>query len=525
MKLIRSGGLALFLMGAPVALAGIGSISLIDGSGLEFFINTDVTFATSSNASGAVSDATYTGAVAATTSAGGTVNTVLSDAFNGYNALFVNGISYNLNGPASVRCSGREVVFAKQTIGSLEVKREVFVPADDSFCRWLNHITNKGPASELVTLLVVNRLGSGSDTVVVQSSDPPAVVTTADRWAVTMEDYSGGMSPDPRLGHVFRGPNGAIGLASITMQSGSDLTFWEYQVSIQPGATAIVVNFVTGQPSIAEAVSKCEELIFLPETALACLNETERTRIVNFDAVQPTVVISSTTTTPTSVTPIPVTVKFSESVTGFTSSDLVVLNGTIEDFGGSGADYTFDLVPVADGLVRVDIPAGVAEDLGGNPNKAATTFSRTFDGQGPTVSMSTTTPSPSNVSTVIQVDVVFSEPVTDFTASDITTLNASVQGLTAVDAENGLYRFGLLPNRIVGEVGADIKEGVAHDDAGNPNSAAAPFRHTVGPGFSCLGAVSSKGPATPVRASVAELLPLAVVTIILAAAARRTRRK
>jgi hypothetical protein len=524
MKLFGSGGIALFLVAAPVAFAGIGSISLIDGSGLEFFINTDVTFATSSNASGAVSDATYTGAVTATTSVGGTVSAVLSDAFNGYNALFVNGTSYNLNGPASVRCGGREVVFAKQTIGNLEVKREVFVPLDDSFCRWLNHITNKGQAAELVTLLVVNRLGSGSDTVVVQSSAPPAVVTTADSWAVTMQDFSGGVSPDPRLGHVFRGPNGAIGLSSITMQGGSDLAFWEYQLNIQPGATAIVVNFVTGQPSIAEAVAKCEDLIFLPDTALACINDTERTRIVNFDAVEPTVVISSTTTTPTNVSPIPVTVKFSEIVTGFTSSGIVTLNGTIENFDGSGADYDFDLVPTGDGLVRVDIPANVAQDLGGNPNKAATTFTRTFDGAGPTVAMSTTTPSPSNISTVIQVDVVFSEPVSDFSASDITTLNASVQSLITVDAENGIYRFGLLPNRIVGEVGADIKEGVAHDDAGNPNIASAPFRHTVGPGFSCIGGVSTKGEATPVRAGVADLLPLAAVTLVLAAAARRARK-
>ncbi|HRI89037.1 MAG TPA: hypothetical protein PK869_12265, partial [Candidatus Hydrogenedentes bacterium] len=136
-------GLVLWAVSAPLAMAGVGSVSLIDASGLEFLINTDVTFATSSNASGAANDAAYTGAVAATTTGGGTVNAALDDAFNGYNSLFVNNVSYNLNGAATLECEGRLVEFPEQTIGDLSVQRKVFVPSDDAFCRWLNIVTNE----------------------------------------------------------------------------------------------------------------------------------------------------------------------------------------------------------------------------------------------------------------------------------------------------------------------------------------------------------------------------------------------
>src|SRR5436305_1924682 len=47
---------------------------LVDAQGLQYFIDTNVTSSTTSSASGAASDATYTHAVSATTSAGGTVS-------------------------------------------------------------------------------------------------------------------------------------------------------------------------------------------------------------------------------------------------------------------------------------------------------------------------------------------------------------------------------------------------------------------------------------------------------------------
>lgn len=69
---------------------------------------------------------------------------------------------------------------------------------------------------------------------------------------------------------------------------------------------------------------------------------------------------------PTNVTPIPVTVTFSEPVVGFVSGDITPANATVDNFAGDPAVYTFDLTPLLDGVVAADITAGVATDAAGN---------------------------------------------------------------------------------------------------------------------------------------------------------------
>jgi hypothetical protein len=108
------------------------------------------------------------------------------------------------------------------------------------------------------------------------------------------------------------------------------------------------------------------------------------------DNIVPTVSLSSVVGDPTNVSPIPVTVTFSESVTGFTAGDILAGNGTVSNFTGSGADYTFDLTPSTDGLVTADIPADAAQDAAGNGNSLATQFSRTFDSTAPDTTITST---------------------------------------------------------------------------------------------------------------------------------------
>lgn len=496
------------------ARAGVGSISLIDASGLEFFINTDVTFATSFSASGAAMDATYTTVVAATTSGGGTAVGILSNAFNGYNNLFINGVGYNMNGPAELECDGRQVVFPEQTIGNLVVQRKVFVPEDDSYCRWLNFIRNSGAAPIQVTVTIVNQLGSGTDTIVAQTSTPPAVPTTIDEWVITFQDYAAGVSPAPRLGHILQGPGRSLSLSSINFADGNDMPFWEYAFSIPSGNTFAIMNVVTGQPSIAAAAAQCAALAGDGDRLVTCLSDTERGQVKNFDVVAPTVSLSSSTANPTNTVPIPVSVTFSEPVTGFDAGDITVVNAVLSDFSGSEASYSFELTPNADGEVRAEVPAGVAEDAAGNSSTAAASLRRTVDRVGPTVSMTSTTRNPSNVSTVIKVTANFSDNVNGFTASDIVVSNASLRNFASAAKTYSSYTFELLPLRLYGTVTAQIPAGVATDDAGNPNSAAAPFQHTVGPFFSCLPSGAAKGRDVPLHAGLTDLVPIALASLV-----------
>ncbi|MDO7873536.1 Ig-like domain-containing protein [Hymenobacter sp. ASUV-10] len=97
--------------------------------------------------------------------------------------------------------------------------------------------------------------------------------------------------------------------------------------------------------------------------------------VYTIDKAAPTATISSPASPATSTTPVPVTVTFSEDVVGFADTDVVLGNGTISNFAGSGATYTFDVAPTANGPVTVDVPAGAATDAATNSSTAAAQLS------------------------------------------------------------------------------------------------------------------------------------------------------
>ncbi len=104
---------------------------------------------------------------------------------------------------------------------------------------------------------------------------------------------------------------------------------------------------------------------------------------VTVDNTAPTVSISSTATSPTNISPIPMTAIFSENVTDFVVEDIAVGNGSADNFSGSGDTYNFDVTPLSDGGVTVDIAALVAQDSAGNGNEEASQFEISFDSQAP----------------------------------------------------------------------------------------------------------------------------------------------
>src|SRR5690606_38686390 len=106
------------------------------------------------------------------------------------------------------------------------------------------------------------------------------------------------------------------------------------------------------------------------------------------DVTAPSVSLATTATEPTNASVIPVTITFSEAVTGFAVGDLSVTNASVSNFAGSGTTYTADITPAADGQVSINVAAGVAQDGAGNSNTAATQLTRTSDRFAPTVSMS-----------------------------------------------------------------------------------------------------------------------------------------
>ena len=66
-----------------------------------------------------------------------------------------------------------------------------------------------------------------------------------------------------------------------------------------------------------------------------------------------------------------VRVVFDEPVSGFERGDVVVVNGWITAFGGSGQVYRVSVERWAAGTVVVAVPAGVADDRQGDPNESS----------------------------------------------------------------------------------------------------------------------------------------------------------
>jgi hypothetical protein len=135
------------------------------------------------------------------------------------------------------------------------------------------------------------------------------------------------------------------------------------------------------------------------------------------DSTPPTVTISFTATSPTKITPIPITVTFSEAVYDFAAGDITVANGAVTgDVTVSLTDpkiYTFNVTPTDQGLVKINIPAEKVWDQAGNYNTIADQFSITYDTVAPiaTLVMGTLPPALTNLMTtditVAGVDVTY----------------------------------------------------------------------------------------------------------------------
>ena len=308
--------------------------------------------------------------------------------------------------------------------------------------------------------------GGGSDPTITLVDRPDTTVTSINRtassptnsasvsWIVTFADAASGLTSS-NFALVNGGLGGTPAITAVTPVGGAPATQWTVTASTGTGEGTLGLN-LTNDTGLSHDMTN---LIFTGQA-------------YSIDRTPPTVTMSSAAANPTNISPIPVTVQFSEAVGNFTAADIVAGNATVGNFNAVDGDtYTFDLTPGGQGLVTADIGASAATDTAGNGNTAATQFSRTFDSVPPSVTMSSSTSNPTNANP-IPVTAQFSEAVGNFTAADILAGNATVGNFIAVDGDT--YTFELTPSAS-GIVTADIPAGVAQDSIGNSNTAATQF--------------------------------------------------
>ncbi|MFN5062579.1 MAG: Ig-like domain-containing protein [Pseudomonadota bacterium] len=182
------------------------------------------------------------------------------------------------------------------------------------------------------------------------------------------------------------------------------------------------------------------------------------------DTISPVATLSSTTQSTTNLNPIVVTLIFNEPVSGVTSDDLTVANGTVQNLTGSGTTYTLELVPLSDGLITLELQAGAALDTAGNLSATSQIFQRTYDSVRPTVRIDSSAAQTSNTNS-IPASITFSEAVTGFELADISVTNGTI----ALFAGSGAtYSIEVLPTSD-GPVELFIQTDVAIDAGGNGN--------------------------------------------------------
>ncbi|MEO0370591.1 MAG: Ig-like domain-containing protein, partial [Pseudomonadota bacterium] len=193
------------------------------------------------------------------------------------------------------------------------------------------------------------------------------------------------------------------------------------------------------------------------------------------DNTAPGVTISSTSSG-TVTAAFPISVVFSEVVTGFVEAEMVVTGATVTNFMTSdNITFTATLTPTGDGTVTVDVTAGVAQDGAGADNTAAAQFTIGSDVTAPTLTMVGPTGSQTGDFTItINAD----ENVSGFTLGDIVVTNGTPANLTG---SSGTSFTVDITNPVIGAtVDVTIAAGAVQDDAGNGNAAAASYKVSAG---------------------------------------------
>lgn len=375
--------------------------------------------------------------------------------------------SVSLNGGAGSTSSTTLTVGLSATDDTGVTAYRIAQGTDCSGAAWTS-VTAATPFSASASLAVT--AGDGTKTVCAQFKDAAGNISTAATSTITLDT----VAPTVALSSSATTPvNGAFTVSatfseSVTGFTASDITVGDGSVSALSGSGASYSFTVTpaadGAVTVDIAAGAAADGAGNSSTAATRLSRTA-------DLTRPTVALTSSAPSSTNAA-FTVTATFSESVSGFTSSDVTVANGTLSGLSGSGTTYTFTVTPGADGTVTVDVPANGATDAAGNGNTAATQLTRTYDATPPTVALASSAGNPLNHA--FTVTATFSESVTGFTAGDVSVANATVSAFSGSGAS---YSFTVTP-AVDGTVTVDVASNVAADAATNGNTAATQLART-----------------------------------------------
>jgi hypothetical protein len=166
-------------------------------------------------------------------------------------------------------------------------------------------------------------------------------------------------------------------------------------------------------------------------------------------------------------TTFPLTITFTESVTGFDLNDITVVNATLSNFSGSGTTYTVDVTPNADGKVTLSVDGNVAEAAGALPNIASLTLEVDYESIAPILALSASIPQTS-ITAIHTIAISSTEKLKSLVSGDLTLTNAEVLKFNVI---NDTAYSVTIEASATGLVEVGLAADVVEDLAGNGNAA------------------------------------------------------
>lgn len=249
--------------------------------------------------------------------------------------------------------------------------------------------------------------------------------------------------------------------ADISVSNGAAGNFKAESASVY---TASITPAADGEVSVRVAANKATDEAGNGNEAS---NELKRV----YDVAPPTVTLATTAGNLTNAA-IPVTVNFSEPVTGLALTSFTVVNGKVSNLQkGDNTSYTVLLTPGKNGEVTLQLGAGKVEDIAGNGNTASNVLKRQYDATPPAVAVTTDAPDLTNQPFNVKFD--FSEAVEGFALNDITVGNGAAGDFKQISQQ---AYSALISPTADGAVTVQVTAGKVQDAAGNPNTASNTLR-------------------------------------------------
>lgn len=244
--------------------AATGSVQIFTtnpaGQRVEWFVNTNITFTTTSSGSLAMSEASMH-----TTGTANNLNR--DDAFDGAVAWHVySGVAPGApdssgaylkahTGPVSV--TSNSVVGPNVPLAGLNTHVELFFSGTQNVVRSIFYLQNPTGAPIAATVDNDNNLGSDSGTTILATSSGDAAYDPTDNWIISCQQpgicNNVGGAQDPVITMAFQGP-GAIRATTVdTPANGNDNPNFRWAVTVPAGGTRALMMFVQLSDTPADA--------------------------------------------------------------------------------------------------------------------------------------------------------------------------------------------------------------------------------------------------------------------------------